>query len=346
MPLDHAAPDGPGFDLAYAEAGTDHAGPTLVLLPGGPGLASVLPYGKVRKRLAAHGLHVVTPEHRGVGLSRHTPDGLLLPGEVVTLEQAAGDVLAVRDAVGGERAILAGTSYGGYLALEAARRAPGRFEALVLDSAAATVSGPERDRQRACFWDGTENGFARRAERVRALAAAGIVSDDELAAVVPFVYELAGFEALDALLTRAEGGHVKTLKRVHRLAALEVEGGRKPLVFDGDLTLPIWLGRMAPERPDGKPFDRARALTEVRTAHPNVPDDPFDATLWLAELTAPALILQGARDMRVPPAAVDELVMGLPAARRIIFANAGHDLLRLRTPDVPADPRGPGSRRT
>ena len=179
--------------------------------------------------------------------------------------------------------------------------------------------------------DGTEAGFARRAERVRALAAAGTVTDDELALAVPLVYELAGPEAVDGLLTRAEGGHVRALKRLNRLAATEVEGGRKPLVFDGDLTLTIWLGRMAPERPDGRPFDRSRALTEARAAHPEVSDEPFDATAWLAELTAPALVLQGARDMRVPPAAVDELVAGLPDARRITFAHAGHDLLRLRT---------------
>ncbi len=240
-------------------------------------------------------------------------------------------MLAVRDAVGGERAILAGTSYGGYLALETARLASGRFEALVLDSTAATVSRPERDHQRACFWDGTEPGFARRAERVRALAAAGTVTDDELATAVPLVYELAGAEAVDMLLTRAEGDHVTALKRMHRLGAREAEGGRKPLVFDGDLTLAIWLGRMTPERPDGRPFDRSRALTEVRAARPEVPDDPFDATPWLAALTTPALVLQGARDMRVAPAAVDELVAGLPDARRITFAHAGHDLLRLRT---------------
>lgn len=331
VPLDHAAPDGAGFDLAYAQAGTDQAGPTVVLLAGGPGLASVLPYRKVRERLAAHGLHVVTPEHRGVGLSRRLPDGVLLPTSAVTLEQAAGDALAVCDAVGGGRAILAGTSYGGYLALEAARRAPGRFEALVLDSSSATVSRPERDRQRACFWDGTEPGLERRAARVRALAAAGTVTDDELATAVPFMYELAGLEAVDGLLTRAEAGHARTIKRLHRLGAREVQGGRKPLIFDGDLTLPIWLGRMTPERPDGRPFDRSRALTAIRAAHPEVPDNPFDATPWLSELTAPALILQGARDMRVAPAAVDELVAGLPDARRIIVAHAGHDLLRLRS---------------
>jgi pimeloyl-ACP methyl ester carboxylesterase len=130
VPLDHAAPDGPGFDVSYAEAGIDQAGPTMVLVPGGPELASALPYRKVRARLAAHGMHVVTPAHRGIGLSRHTPDRVLLPGGAVTLEQAPCDVLAVCDAVGGQRTILAGSSYGGYLALEAAHRAPGRFEAL------------------------------------------------------------------------------------------------------------------------------------------------------------------------------------------------------------------------
>ncbi|MDP2712676.1 MAG: alpha/beta fold hydrolase [Solirubrobacteraceae bacterium] len=330
VPLDHAAPDGPGFELAYAEAGADQAGPTLVLLPGGPGLASVLPYRKVRKQLAAHGLHVVTPEHRGVGLSRHTPDGALLPGDAVTLEQAASDALAVRDAVGGERAILAGTSYGGYLALEVARQAHGRFDALVLDSTAATVHRPERDHQRACFWDGTEPGFAGTAERVRALAEAGTVTDDELAMAVPIVYELVGPEALDRLLARAERGHVTTIKRLCGLGAREVEGGRKPLIFDGDLTMPIAFGRMMPERPDGRPFDRSVAMAKVRDARPDIADDPFDATPWLAELTAPALVLHGARDMRMAPGAVEELVDGLPNARRITFPHAGHDLLRLR----------------
>lgn len=327
----HGDPDGPAFDLAYAESGTQQAGPTLMLLPGGPGLASVLPYRKVRERLASHGFHVVTPEHRGVGLSRHTPDGRPLARAAVTMEHAALDVLALCDALRARRTILAGSSYGGYLALEVARRAPDRFEALVLDSTAASVRRPERDHQRACFWDGTEPGFDRVAERVRALVLAGVATDDELALVVPLVHELAGPEVLERLLTRLEGGHRRALARLSRLGAAEVEGGRKPLVFDGDLTLPIWLGRIAPERPDGRPFDRSRALETARAAHPDVPNDPFDATSWLPGIDMPVLVLQGARDMRVPPAAVDELMAGLPTAQRVRFPHAGHDLLRLRT---------------
>ena len=328
MPLNHDAPSGPAFDLAYAEAG---AGPTLILLPGGPGLASVLPYRRIRRRLAAGGLRVVTPEHRGVGLSRRLPDGSLLPREAVSMEQAARDALAVLDAVGGDRAILAGTSYGGFLALETARRAGGRFEALVVDSAGASVEPSERGLQRTLFWSGTEPGFAGIARQVRAVADAGIVSDSELAIAVPLVYELAGRDAVESLLTRAKGGHVTVLRRLSRLGAQEFEGGRVPLVFDGDLVARIALGRMTPERPDGAPFDRSRALDGVRAANPEVPAAPFDATPWLNELRLPTLVLQGARDTRMPPVTVDELLARLPDARLISFPHAGHDLLRTCT---------------
>ena len=40
--VDHTAPEGSSCDLAYGEAGVEEAGPTLVLLPGGPERASVL----------------------------------------------------------------------------------------------------------------------------------------------------------------------------------------------------------------------------------------------------------------------------------------------------------------
>jgi proline iminopeptidase len=328
VPLDHDAPGGPAFDLAYAEAG---AGPTLLLLPGGPGLASVLPYWRIRRRLAAAGLHVVTPEHRGVGLSRHLPDGSLLPREAVTMEQAARDVLAVLDAVGRGRAVLAGSSYGGFLALEVARRAGARLEALVIDSAGAGVEPSERELQRAFFWDGSEPGFAGIAGQVRALARAGIMSADELALAVPLVYEFAGREALERLLARAQTGRVALLRRLSRLGAQELEGGRVPLVFDGDLVAPIALGRITPEQPDGRPFDRARALVGVRAGHPGVHPAPFDARPWLDELRLPTLVLQGARDMRIPPVTVDELLARLHDARRIRFPHAGHDLLLTRT---------------
>jgi proline iminopeptidase len=193
------------------------------------------------------------------------------------------------------------------------------------------VEPSERELQRALFWDGTEPGFAGIARQVRAVADAGKVSDDELAIAVPLVYELSGRDALKSLLTRAEAGHVTMLRRLNRLGAQEYAGGRVPLVFDGDLVAPISLGRMTPERPGGAPFDRSRALDGARAANPEVPASPFDATPWLNELRLPTLVLQGARDTRMPPMTVDELLARLPDARLIRFPHAGHDLLRTCT---------------
>ncbi|HSC03930.1 MAG TPA: hypothetical protein VLC49_11445 [Solirubrobacteraceae bacterium] len=56
--------DGPWFSLAYADADAGGAGPVLVVLPGGPGLASVVPYLRVRRRLTRR-VRVLMPEHRG-----------------------------------------------------------------------------------------------------------------------------------------------------------------------------------------------------------------------------------------------------------------------------------------
>jgi proline iminopeptidase len=286
----------------------------------------VLPYRRIRRRLAAAGLRVITPEHRGVGRSRRLPDGTRLPPEAVTMEQAARDVLVLLEAVRAGRAILAGTSYGGFLALEVARLGRGRFEALVIDSAGASVEPPERDRQRAMFWDGAEPGFEWIAARVRALAEAGAVGDDQLALAVPLAYELLGPGGLERVL-----GRPAALRLLARLAAVEAGEARIPLLFDGDLTMVIMLGRMAPELPDGRPFDRSRALDHARARHPGVPAEPFDATPWLGELDLPVLVLQGGRDTRIPPSTVDALVAGLPDARRVVFPRAGHDLLRTRT---------------
>src|SRR5581483_11181533 len=109
---------GPSFSLAYADADADAGGggPVLMVLPGGPGLASVVPYLRVRRRLSAAGFRVLMPEHRGVGLSRLGDDGRPLPVEAMRSAYAVADVLRVMDAAGVRRALLLGTSYGGYLA--------------------------------------------------------------------------------------------------------------------------------------------------------------------------------------------------------------------------------------
>ncbi|WP_187352056.1 alpha/beta fold hydrolase [Allosaccharopolyspora coralli] len=57
------------FELAYVRTGGADGVP-VVLVPGGPGLASVLPYWNLRSKATARGLDVIMMEHRGVGLSR------------------------------------------------------------------------------------------------------------------------------------------------------------------------------------------------------------------------------------------------------------------------------------
>ena len=62
------------FDLYYVRTGEPSQHP-LVIIPGGPGMASVQLYKGLRRRAAGHGLDVIMVEHRGIGMSRHDDNG-------------------------------------------------------------------------------------------------------------------------------------------------------------------------------------------------------------------------------------------------------------------------------
>ena len=62
------------FDLYYVRTGRKTRHP-VVILPGGPGVASIALYRGLRRRAAAEGLDVIMIEHRGVGMSRHDDSG-------------------------------------------------------------------------------------------------------------------------------------------------------------------------------------------------------------------------------------------------------------------------------
>ncbi len=88
------------FPLAYTDSGKqEEGGPILLVIPGGPGFASVLPYAYYRPRIARADFRVVMVEHRGVGLSRHDARGEDLPVEAMWAEYAARDILAVLDPI-------------------------------------------------------------------------------------------------------------------------------------------------------------------------------------------------------------------------------------------------------
>ncbi len=83
------------------------------------------------RALAYDGWNVLAPDLPGHGFSQGEPPE--------TIEEMAGFVLAVMDAAGAEKAVLAGHSMGGLIALEIARAAPQRVEALVLIGTAAEI---------------------------------------------------------------------------------------------------------------------------------------------------------------------------------------------------------------
>src|SRR5882672_11631873 len=121
------------FDLFYVRTGRKSAHP-LVLIPGGPGAASIALYRGFRRRAASDGLDVIMVEHRGVGMSRHDDGGNDLPPEALTIGQVVDDVAAVLDDAHVDKAVIYGTSYGTYVAAGVGVRHSDRVHAMILDS--------------------------------------------------------------------------------------------------------------------------------------------------------------------------------------------------------------------
>ena len=106
---------GDHFDLFYVRTGPPSGHP-LVIIPGGPGAASIGHYRGLRRRATAAGLDVIMVEHRGIGMSRHDDSGADLPVAALTVTQVVDDVAAVLDDATVDGAVVYGTSYGSYLA--------------------------------------------------------------------------------------------------------------------------------------------------------------------------------------------------------------------------------------
>nr|AGC71332.1 putative Prolyl aminopeptidase [uncultured bacterium A1Q1_fos_515] len=105
--------------------------PTLVLLHGGPGLDHSA--FKPAFSQLADVCQLVYYDHRGQGRSdRRTPDEW-------TLDVWADDVVRFCDAIGVERPIVLGNSFGGMVAQRYAHRHPGHASRIVLSSTAARM---------------------------------------------------------------------------------------------------------------------------------------------------------------------------------------------------------------
>jgi pimeloyl-ACP methyl ester carboxylesterase len=111
--------------VAYFEAGAPHGQPVL-LMHGFP--YDIHTYAEVAPLLAAQGCRVVVPLLRGFGATRFLRADTPRSGEQAAL---GADLLALMDALGIERAVLAGYDWGGRAACVVAALWPERCSGLV-----------------------------------------------------------------------------------------------------------------------------------------------------------------------------------------------------------------------
>jgi pimeloyl-ACP methyl ester carboxylesterase len=113
------------LNVGYAEAGPAD-GPAVLLLHGWP--YDIHSFAEAIPVLASAGYRVIVPFARGYGTTRFLSDGTVRNGQQAAL---AVDVIALMDALGIQRAILAGFDWGGRSADIVAALWPDRCQALV-----------------------------------------------------------------------------------------------------------------------------------------------------------------------------------------------------------------------
>jgi pimeloyl-ACP methyl ester carboxylesterase len=122
-PLKHV--DAGVLNIAYYEEGPA-AGPVAILLHGFP--YDIHTYVDVAPQLAAQGCRVIVPCLRGFGATRFRDPATLRSGEQAAI---GADVIALMDALGIQRAVLAGHNWGGRAACVAAALWPERCRGMV-----------------------------------------------------------------------------------------------------------------------------------------------------------------------------------------------------------------------
>ncbi len=319
----------PAFDLSYIRNGESEK--TWVVFPGGPGLASVLPYRRFRRRAAKRGLDVLMVEHRGVGLSRKALEGEDLPPSAITLEQAADDVVAVLQAEGLNQVYVYGSSYGSYLAQLFATRHPGRVAGMVLDSAMAGADDhlEVRSHARSLLWEGESASTSRAAMLLRELVESGQVAMQEGSEITRIVYEFSGPTVLEGLLqAHMEDRVPRTWSWLSKLGGRELTDV-SPFVMEFDLVGRIAFRELnyAPE-PDGGPFDPAVGFDEnVTGQHDPFQEEPVRLAEQWQDFGWPSVVLSGERDLRTPPAVARRIAESLPDGVCVTLPETGHSAL-------------------
>ena len=289
----------PEFELAYVRTGPRASTP-VVVIPGGPGLGSLLPYLGFRRRASQGGLDVVMVEHRGIGFSRADTNGHDLPASAMRISDVIDDIAAVLDHEGIQRAHIVGASYGTYLASTFGARYPERVAGMLLDSAlqSAESLNLERHTVREVFW----HADTAVAEATHALIDQGVDSRI-LLDVARAAYELGGDElVLPVLRQRASHAHTAAWSALQLYATRDRSIARFPGIYEFDLAGVIGFRELGyGGTPDGLPLDPALTYSEIAGLFPAFAGEPFDLAAETPKFAWPLVLLVGTRDLRTPP---------------------------------------------
>lgn len=319
------------FDLYYVRTGRKSAHP-LVIIPGGPGVASMRVYQGLRRRAAEAGLDVIMIEHRGVGMSRHDDSGADLPPAAFTVDQVVDDVAAVLDDAHVNSAVIYGTSYGTYIAAGLGVRHPGRVRAMVLDSPLLSRHDIALVRQaiRGLLLDGDTPETAALAPKVRKLVDAGLMtpSSGEVAATL---YAYGGAPLLDRELELLLNGRTMLWRTLSRFSA--AFSRRVPYHYEIDLVSRIAFRELDyAAEPDGLPFDPAAAIREIMRSPHAFEAEPYDLVAEMPKFTWPTVVVSGGRDLVTPPAVAEQVAELVPQATLLALPTMAHSALDFREP--------------
>ena len=314
----------PAFELAYVRSGPRSETPTVVI-PGGPGLGSILPYRALRRWAARGGLDLIMVEHRGVGFSRNDREGRPLPQSAMRIADVVDDIAAVLDHEGVESAYLAGSSYGSYLSSSFGARHPERVAGMVLDSALQSAEdlALEREVVRRLFWDaGTQVS-----DGVRRLAASG-VEERRLLDVVRAAFELGGERLASAVVERRLRHRAGAAWKALELYASRDESiVRIPGRYEFDIAGAIGFRELDyAAAPDGLPLDPALTYARLADRFPPFQGEPFDLVREVEAFDWPMVLLAGSRDVRTPPAIARRTARAAANATLVEIEN-GHSAL-------------------
>jgi pimeloyl-ACP methyl ester carboxylesterase len=315
------------FDLFYVRTGRRSAHP-LVIIPGGPGVASVQMYRGLRRRAVAAGLDVIMIEHRGVGMSRHDDAGADLPPRALTVNQVVDDVAAVLDDAHVDSAVIYGTSYGTYIAAGVGVCYPGRVRAMILDSPLLSRHDIVIVRRaiRRLLLKGDSPETAPLAPKVRKLVDTGVMTASATQ-VVATIYGYGGATLLDRQLDLLLHGRNMLWRVISRFATPR----KLPYRYEEDLVSRIALRELDyAAEPDGLPLDPAVAEREKRTETAPFEDEPYDLVAEMPKFTWPTVVISGGRDLITPRAVAERVASLVPNAVLLALPTMAHSALDFR----------------